>query len=233
MRVAIGALLTGGVRPFGPQNVPSGIAKRPVEQPVRLGREGFVGDAQGDRRRHGGPDKAVHHYPFEHYAAWIAEIGTRDVLAGPGAFGENLSTLGLSEENVAIGDVFRLGGAVIEVAQGRQPCWKLNHRFGIADMALRVQTSGRTGWYYRVLEEGIVAPGAMLVLVDRPRPDWPLRRLWRILYRDTLDRDELAAMAALPGLPENWRRLAERRLATRAVEDWRPRLEGEAAPSGR
>ncbi len=226
MSTPLRAVLRGAVRPFGPAGVPSGIDKRPVESPIRLGREGFAGDAQGDHKHHGGPDKAIHHYPFEHYAAWQREIGTHDRLAAAGAFGENLSTNGLTEEAVAIGDVFRLGSAVIEVSQGRQPCWKLNHRFGVTDMALRVQKSGRTGWYYRVLEEGIVAPSDLLVPIDRRLPDWPLGRLWRILYVDTLNRDELAAMMALPGLPERWRRLAEHRLTTCTVEDWSPRLNG-------
>ncbi|MBB3999765.1 MOSC domain-containing protein YiiM [Aureimonas pseudogalii] len=197
-----------------------------MQAPVRLRRDGFSGDAQGDRKRHGGPDKAVHHYPFEHYAKWLREIGTRDVLAAPGAFGENLSTLGLTEETVAIGDVFRLGSAVIEVSQGRQPCWKLNHRFGVADMARRVQTTGRTGWYYRVLEDGLVSPGDTLLLLDRRLPGWSLHRLWHLLYVAPLDRGELTGMAALPGLPESWRRLAEHRLSTRTVEDWSPRLDG-------
>lgn len=219
-------LLTGAVRPFGPAGVPSAIHKAPVRGAVHLGREGLAGDAQGDTRHHGGPDKAVHHYPFEHYARWRAELGARAPLAGPGGFGENISTLGLTEEDVAIGDVFRMGGAVVEISEPRQPCWKLNHRFGLADMALRVQASGRTGWYYRVLEEGTVAPGDGLVLLDRRAPQWPLPRLWRLLYVDMLDRDELAALAALALLPEGWRRLAERRLATGVVEDWERRLSG-------
>jgi len=104
----------------------------------------------------------------------------------------------MDETHVAVGDVFRLGDAVIEVSQGRQPCWRLNLRFAVGDMALRVQRSGRTGWYYRVIEEGVVSPHDSLVLVDRRSPDWTLHRLWRLL--------------------------AERRLATRAVEDWSARL---------
>ena len=119
---------------------------------------------------------------------------------------------------------------MIAVSQGRQPCWKLNLRFGVEDMARRVQTSGLTGWYYRVVEEGVVRPDDSLVLLDRPTPDWTLGRLWRVLYIAPLDRDELAGMAALPHLPENWRRLAERRLAARAVEDWTKRLEGSPTP---
>lgn len=231
MKERLSGLLVGALRPLGDKATPSGIDKHCVDVSLRLGREGFEGDAQGDRRYHGGPEKAVHHYALGHYASWRREIGALPIFDRPGAFGENLSTAGLDETNVAIGDVFRLGGALIEVSQGRQPCWKLNVRFGVPDMALRVQKSGRTGWYYRVKEEGMVSPGDSLVLIDRRSPDWTLERLWRVLYINPLDRDELAGMSALPHLPESWRRLAERRLASRAVEDWGRRLSGEAAGS--
>lgn len=223
----IDQLLTGATRPLGPRAVPSGIDKRAVIGRVWLGREGFMGDEQGDRRHHGGPEKAVHHYAFEHYAHWRAAIGERDVFAQSGAFGENLSTVGIVEAQVAVGDTFRLGDALIQVSQGRQPCWKMNLRFGLSDMALRVQTTGRTGWYYRVLEEGFVEVGNDLLLVDRLSPEWTIERLWRALYVDTLNVGELTAMADLGHLPESWRRHATRRLATAQVEDWSSRLTGE------
>jgi MOSC domain-containing protein YiiM len=224
--VTVSALLVGEVRPLGDKGVASGIDKRAVARPLRVTAMGLEGDAQGDRHNHGGPDKAVHHYPFEHYAAWRAAIGPHPLLERPGAFGENLSSTGLSEATVALGDVFRLGSATLAVSQGRQPCFRLNLRFGRADMARRVQESGRTGWYYRVVEEGVAAPGDALVLIDRPLPDWPLKRLLATLYADMLNRDELAAMVALPALPPGWRRLAARRLESGRVEDWARRLTG-------
>lgn len=226
MNVPIQTLLVGHVTAFGPAGVPSGIDKHAVDRPIRLCREGLEGDGQGDRKHHGGVDKAVHHYPLDHYGAWRDEVGPATVLSRPGAFGENLSSLGMTEADVALGDVFRLGTALIEVSQGRQPCWKLNVRFGVSDMAARVQSSGRTGWYYRVLEEGIVSAGDVLERVERKLPDWPLARLWRILYVDTLNVDELAAMEQLPGLPGSWRRVAAARLERRRIEDWSPRLVG-------
>ncbi len=226
MKISVEKLLVGPVAAFGPDGVPSGIDKHVVDHPVRLGREGLTGDAQGDRKRHGGVDKALHHYPREHYSAWRNELGSAAVLSRWGAFGENLSTSGLTEADVAVGDVFRIGTALIEVSQGRQPCWKLNIRFGVPDMAKRVQASGRTGWYYRVLEEGVISPGDVLERVERRWPEWTLARLWRILYVDMLNTGDLAAMAQLAGLPESWRRLAERRLERLQVEDWTPRLVG-------
>src|SRR5690606_15630671 len=152
----------------------SAIAKTPRSGPVRIGELGLDGDEQGDRRVHGGVDKAVHHYPFEHYARWRAELGPLPVLAAPGAFGENLSSAGLDESNVCLGDRYALGSVVLEVSQGRQPCWKLNDRFGVRDMARRVQDTGRTGWYYRVLQPGVARAGDTLQLLERPCPDWPL-----------------------------------------------------------
>jgi len=219
-------LLTGSVAPLGPRGIPSGIGKQAVAGRLFLGREGLAGDVQGDRKHHGGPDKALHHYAFDHYAYWIAAIGEREVLQRPGAFGENLSTHGMTEDNTAIGDIFRLGGAVIQVSQGRQPCWKLNARFDVAHMSSQVQKTGFTGWYYRVMEEGFVEAGDELHLEDRVSPDWTIRRTWRVLYVDTMNLDALAEMAGLAHLPESWRGYARKRLETRRVEDWTRRLQG-------
>lgn len=235
--VNLQALLTGAVAPLtgalpgagGSRTVPSGIAKRPVSAPLPLGVTGFSGDGQGDTRHHGGPEKAVHHYPLDHYDGWRADLGAHPLLTAAGAFGENLSTLGLDEAVVAVGDVFRLGTAVVQVSQGRQPCFRLNLRFGRPDMARRVQASGRTGWYYRVLHPGVVGPDDTLTLIDRVAPAWTLARLWRTLYADPLHRGELQRMAALTPLAEGWRLLAARRLASGTVEDWGRRLDGPAA----
>lgn len=224
--VPLQALLIGDLRPLGPRGIPSGIAKKRVDQPVALGPLGLAGDAQGDTKHHGGAEKALHHYALDHYPGWEAEIGQRAVLETAGGFGENLSTSGLTEDDVAVGDVFALGSAIIEVSQGRQPCWKLNERFAQPDMARRVQASGRTGWYYRVLQPGEVAPDSRLRRIDRASPDWTISRIWRVFYVDTLNRGELELLADLPQLAEGWRRHARRRLETGAVEDWTARLNG-------
>jgi MOSC domain-containing protein YiiM len=219
-------VLAGAVAPLDGAGHVSAIDKRPTPAPWRIRKAGLDGDAQADSRYHGGPEKALHHYAFDHYAAWREEIGALAVLDAPGAFGENLSTCGWTEENVCVGDVIRFGGALLQVSQGRQPCFKLNLRFGLGDMAPRVQKSGRAGWYYRVLEEGLAQEGDTLDLVERPCRDWPLSRLSSLLYRDTGDRDGLAAMAALPPLAESWRDLARRRLESGKVENWSARLYG-------
>lgn len=224
-RVQVSCLLTGQVRPYTRPGSRSGIAKQPRTDKVWISPLGLEGDEQGDLRVHGGPDKAVHHYAFDHYAAWRAELGPLRLLKAPGAFGENISTLGLDEGNVCTGDRFLLGDALLEVSQIRQPCWKLNDRFGVADMSRRVQDSGRSGWYYRVLRPGLAQVGDALVLRERPFPDWPLRRLGALLFRPVLDPALLEPALALPLVPSH-RRVIERRLANRAVEQWAKRLDG-------
>jgi MOSC domain-containing protein YiiM len=211
--VSVLSLHVGQVRPLGPEGRPSAIGKEAVTDLRKITVLGLEGDAQADLQHHGGPDKALHHYPREHYAAWRAELPSLAALFVPGGFGENLSTQGLTEATVCLGDIFTLGSAVVQVSQGRKPCWKLNARFGVADMARRVQDSGRTGWYYRVLEEGDVAPGEPLTLVERPCPAWPLARLWRVLNQEPPDRAALAELVELEVLAPGWRETARKRLA--------------------
>jgi len=215
----------GKVGPLGPRGVPSGIDKCPVAGPVMARVSGFVGDAQGDPVRHGGKDKAIHAYPVAHHRLWAQDLPAHAARFRPGAFGENLAIEGATEADLCLFDRFQLGGAVVEISQTRQPCWKLNLRFDQPDMARRVQETGRTGWYFRVIAEGQIAPGDRAELIARPAPHWRLSRVWRLLYRETLDRGALTGFAALDGLPENWRRMAEARLARGAVEDWRVRLD--------
>ncbi|WP_027389145.1 MOSC domain-containing protein [Chrysiogenes arsenatis] len=224
--VVIEQLLIGHTIPFGKKGEMSAIAKQPIERTVNVTLTGLDGDQQADRRNHGGQEKALHHYPAEHYAAWRSElpevIHNRLVVGG---FGENISTQGLTESNVCVGDRFRFGTALIEVSQARQPCWKLNIRFAHPSMSKLVQETGRTGWYYRVLEEGSVAPGDTITLFERPYATWPIARLIHLLFHNTLDREGLQAMQQLAVLPESWRQLAQNRLQRGAVESWQSRLE--------
>lgn len=165
-----------------------------MAHPVAVTVDGLAGDRVGDTRVHGDADKAIHHYPRDHYAAWIKDLAPAPAfLAEVGAFGENISTTGITEETICVGDILRLGTARVQVSQGRQPCSKLNIRFGRKDMAKRVQNTGRSGWYYRVLEPGLVGPGDRLVLEERPNADWPLSRILHVLYIDTLNRADLEA----------------------------------------
>lgn len=223
--IHISQLYAGSPQPLGDSGRMSAILKKSIPAPWRVTKTGLVGDHQADLKNHGGPDKALHHYPFEHYAFWARELPVlAEKLVEAPAFGENFSTVGLTEENVCIGDVYQIGDVVVQVSQGRQPCWKLNERFGPKEMARLVQNTGRTGWYYRVLQEGIIQPDDCLQLSDRRQPDWSVSRINDLFYQRSDAYEELAALAVLPELAEGWRKLAERRVKNRNVEDWSERL---------
>lgn len=144
----------------------TGFFKEPVSSAVRLGLINLEGDGQADLVHHGGTDKAVLAYSAEHYPGWRQSMNNPSLPFG--AFGENFTITGLTEADVCIGDIWQVGDeAVLEVSQPRQPCWKLARRWRIKSLALDVQQTGRTGWYFRVLTEGIVAAGMRLVLLFR------------------------------------------------------------------
>jgi len=213
MQWIIDAVRVGVVKPLGPHEVPSGIDKTPVDGQVVLMASGLIGDRHGDTRHHGGPEKAVHLYPFDHYAAWREELpGLADRLVA-GAFGENLVVGGITEGQVCIGDVFKAGTAVVEISQGRQPCWRLNLRFGIADMARRVQASGRTGWYFRVLEEGMVEPGVGFERIGRNADPLSIAELLALWAEHRPDPQRLREIARMPGLSTRWVEKLEDRAA--------------------
>lgn len=220
-------VLVGKAVPFTRAGSVSAIAKASVRGPQRVTTLGLASDEQGDLRVHGGPDKAIHHYPHDHYTAWREDVGPHPLLAKAGAFGENISTTGMTEADVCLADRFRLGSALVEVSQSRQPCWKLSDRFEIPDMARRVQDTGRTGWYYRVIDAGQVQQGDAIVLEARPYPAWPLSRFIDLLYQRAIEVDVLHDLLALPLVP-SWRILFERRLERGAVENWQKRLTGVA-----
>jgi MOSC domain-containing protein YiiM len=222
--VTIAHLLVGTVEPLGTKGTTSGIAKSPVSGRRVISQTGLVDDRQADLENHGGLEKAIHHYPFDHYEAWRKELPGHPLLAHVGAFGENLSSTGLLESDVCIGDTWRAGSAVLQISQGRQPCFKLNLRFGIDDMAYRVQKTLRAGWYYRVIETGAVEQGDQIELVERRHPDWTVERALGLLFLRTGAFDELDSMSQLPELAESWRKLARRRVELRKTEDWSSRL---------
>ncbi len=197
-------MLTGKARPFRGEDQ-SAIAKHPVLGPVAIGPLGLAGDEQADRVHHGGLDMAVHHYPHDHYESWSMELGGHPLLDAPGAFGENISLDGFTEDSVHIGDRFRLGSALVEVSQGRQPCWKIDHKFARKGITARVIETVRCGWYYRVIEQGMVAQGDKFALEAPGHTDWSVARVFRLLYWKGADKAELAELAVLRALSQEWR----------------------------
>lgn len=199
-------LFTGQIIRIDDEGQSTAIYKQPVAGAIALGGEGLSGDAQADRRVHGGPEKAVHHYAAENYARLAARFPAIAAALLPGSIGENVSTLGWDERKVCIGDVFRLGSARVQVSQPRSPCWKIDHRYATPGMARHIAESGLTGWYYRVLETGEVAPGDAFALLDHPPGAIPLATLWQLWGEHRPPIERLLHAAEAPGLTPGWRR---------------------------
>jgi MOSC domain-containing protein YiiM len=199
----------------------SAIFKEPVPGPVWLSRTGLAGDGQADLKVHGGLEKAVLAYAASHYAFWPERLERADV--GPGAFGENWVLSGGAEDSACIGDVLRVGGARVQVSQPRQPCWKPARRWGRKDLALLIQETGRTGWYFRVLEEGPVREGDALELLERPFPAFTIAFANHAMHGHAPD--AAAALADCELLAPGWRESLRRRARGTRGDD-RPRLEG-------
>ncbi|HHF2852976.1 TPA: MOSC domain-containing protein [Vibrio diabolicus] len=218
------AVLAGKTVPYA-HGAQSAINKQVLPERQHATELGFTSDEQGDPRFHGGIQKALHIYPSEHYPIWQQELGERTIFQSAGGFGENISSEGVNESTICLKDKIRIGSTLLEVSQGRMPCWKLNVRFDQYDMARRLQDTLRTGWYFRVLEEGDIGAGDEIILCERPYPEWPLARIMGAVFTGCLNREELTQLSELP-LVESWGKLVERRLETGEVEDWEMRLVG-------
>ncbi|MFB9861237.1 MOSC domain-containing protein [Salinicoccus siamensis] len=210
-------LFTGKVKTMGDPDAEnkfdrewqSAIFKTERHEKVYLTETGFDTDSVADKRNHGGPEKAVFAYPVVHYATWRHELGV-DIEAG--GFGENFAITGMDESSVSIGDTYKVGGAVIQVSQPRRPCWKPARRYRIIDLALQIQNTGRTGWYFRVLQEGYVQPGDTLELIEQPSPEWTINACNEVMY-DQVDNVGLAeSLSACEHLAPNWRKTLQKRL---------------------
>lgn len=207
------AICAGQPAPL-PDGKLSAIDKQSLEGLVRIGRLGLVGDAQVDRKHHGGEHMAVHHYAQDHYAYWRGELPGVTRLSQPGAFGENLHAAGLTENEVLIGDRFRVGTTLLEVSMGRQPCSTLARHFAQPDMVKRIVANGRCGWYYRVLEEGYAQAGDRFEIVERGTGGWSVARAFALLFEPKRKPDaaEVEDFLALEALAPIWRKKAEAKL---------------------
>ncbi len=203
----------------------TGFFKQSVTEPVWVAKMNITGDGQADLKRHGGPEKAVLAYSAEHYPAWQAVLEKLELPFG--AFGENFTIAGQTEAEVCIGDIYEVGTAQLQVSQPRQPCWKLARRWRRRDLAKLVQTTGRTGWYFRVLQQGYVEAGSQLQLCDRPYPEWTIEQANRIMHQDRHDRLAAGQLAACPLLASNWKKTLLQRANQGINPDPEPRLWGE------
>ena len=210
---ALVSIFIGQVRNLPESGRPTGMYKTAVQTPIALGVNGFDGDQQADLRVHGGPDKAVHLYPSRHYAKLAAKFDEASALMQPGSMGENLATPDLDEHDVRLGDVWQLGSALIQVCQPRNPCWKIDERFGADGMAMFIDQHLLTGWYWRVLQMGVVNPTDTLVL-HAPASGAPTLHhamtLWRE-HRPNLD--ELSVLSETPGIAKVWQDKIKQRVS--------------------
>jgi MOSC domain-containing protein YiiM len=185
------------------QRVLTGIFKQPVAGRVSVRRLNLDGDRQADLSVHGGPDKAAYAYPAEHYEFWRRELPEMELPFG--MFGENLTVEGLREDEVNIGDRFRLGTAEFQVTQPRLPCYKLGLRFGRADMVKRFLHSRRTGFYLRVVEEGEIGASDAIARVHRDPGNVSVDDITRLCAFEKDNAELLRRVLELPALPEDWR----------------------------
>ncbi|HET6145056.1 MAG TPA: MOSC domain-containing protein [Candidatus Acidoferrales bacterium] len=200
----------GAIRNLGHQNAAdihdkpwtTGFFKIPVRGPVHVSMTNVDGDGQADLVNHGGPDKAVLAYSADHYPKWRKELQLPEMPHG--AFGENFTISGLNEELVCIGDSFRIGAVKVRVSQPRQPCWKLARRWRMHELTGFVVRNGRTGWYFRVEEEGEVEAEMPVTLIDRPNPEWTVARANQILHHMKLDLAATLELSCVPELAASW-----------------------------
>ena len=193
------------------KTVRTGIFKEPVNRRIILRTLNLEGDGQADRENHGGMYKAVYAYSIEHYEYWKRELGRGDFT--PGQFGENFTVQGMAEDDVHIGDIFRVGGALVQVTQPRAPCYKLGLKMGMPQFPKLFLSSGRVGFYLRVLEEGEVGAGDV---VERVRVDperMAVSDMNRLLYVKPADREALERALRIEALSPRRRRAFEELLA--------------------
>lgn len=181
----------------------SAFFKQPVVGPIWVSKTGITGDRQASSKNHGGPEKAVCVYPWEHYSYWQRELNLPALSYG--AFGENFTLQGQLEGQSCIGDSIGFGEVVLQISQPRPPCWRLARWWKRKEFALLMEETGRTGWYCRVIKEGYVEAGTVMQLLERPYPEWTVSLANHYLYRERDSVDQMSALASCSLLSESWR----------------------------
>jgi len=206
--------------------IETGIDKYPVEKSLYLSFDGLEGDQCADQVNHGGIDRALHQYPQEHYAFWQKQYGNHVDWVAPG-MGENLSSLGMTEDTVFLGDRYQWNEAIIEVSQPRSPCFKLNKRWNIDDLSSEMQGNSRCGWLYRVIKPGMVSVHEPLKLIERTANAMTIRELSEAFFNEPLNKANLLKLRQQNALSDSWMDKVVQRLETNQLESWSFRLFGE------
>ena len=203
MRVKILSIGLPKKEVFHGKELTTGICKKPVDGPRLLTRQGFEGDGVGDLKYHGGSDKAVCVYSIDHYPWWERVLG---ITLPQAAFGENLSVEGMREEDVCIGDIYRIGTTEVQVSQPRQPCKTLAARYGREDFVKQVVDSGRTGFYFKVINEGRVQAGDEITLVQRDPRGVSITYANQIYHHDRKNREGIEKVLIVTALSASWQK---------------------------
>ena len=207
---------------YGGKVVHTGINKKQVKEPVYLSFVKFNGDGQADLVHHGGVDKAVCVYTGDHYPYWEKELN-QDLVYG--AFGENITVSGMSEEDVCIGDTFELGQAIVQVTQPRQPCFKKKKKYNIPKLPLYFQETGYTGFYFRVLKEGWVSSVDTLKRLQSDPKGVSVAFANRIMHKEKQNIEGVKRILEVNALSNSWRKSFEKRISGEEINT-KERIEG-------
>lgn len=201
----IAALFAGKPQPFGPRGAPSSIIKKPVKQ-LTVQMNGTLEDEQGNKKLHGGAEKVLHQYSLTGYDVLRSQYP--GYKFAPGTIGENLNVDGMTDDNVCIGDRYRVGEVLLEVSAPRAPCNKISHRFGITNLDRFVGEHGITGWYYRVVETGIIHVGDTVTREHSAPDSVSVSELMRCVF--TRNAERAAQLMTLSHLDDEWREKCRR-----------------------
>lgn len=202
----------------------SSIGRTETFSPIFLSKKGLDGDIFADSKHHGGADKALHIYPVEHYHHWQQMLGDHNLLQTAGAFGENISAAGMTEDLIYIGDRFQIGQAIIECSHGRQPCWKIEHYFGRKNMVADILTHGHCGLYFRVIKEGPIAKDDHIIQIERASPiadeglrRWTVAQIFNLLYsgQHKNRQEDLHDVIKVNALADAWKQRAKSLIKSR------------------
>ncbi len=215
------AIYAGKISQF--DNFKTAIFNTRLENSHKLTFNGFESDEVADTKHHGGPERALHQYPLEHYDYWRKIYPEQTEWFAPG-MGENISSIGMNEQNVCIGDQYQWGDAIIEVSQPRSPCFKLNKKWGVETLSERMQQESRCGWLYRVIKEGSVNCKLPLFLIHREANAMTVAQTCEHFFHNPLNTTGLQLLVAQDKLSNSWNGAVQKRLATGELENWNFRL---------
>lgn len=196
------------VRIWNGKQEQSAIAKKSVSE-AHLSKEALFGDGVAATEFHGGPDRALCFYPVEHYAQWSSEFGSE--LSAP-SFGENISARGMKEDDVYIGDIYRLGNTTVQISQGRIPCSKISKNNNIDQLLKRVVETCYTGYFFRVLEEGMIYSDSEITLLERKQNSFSILRANELFFHQKNDYQAIEKLLEVDELAEVWKQNLHRLL---------------------